>query len=132
MGRPTAVIDKEKLAALMRLKPTLLDTAAFFDCSEDTIERFIKKLSGLTFAEFREQKMVHTRMSLVRTAIRKAENGDNVMIIFCLKNLCGWRDKQKDEDPQTQVNLNVAGMSDEELMRVIEEYKKQSLGGSAA
>lgn len=82
----------------MRLKPTLADTAAFFECSERTIERLIKKEFKLSFVEFRDQNMVHTRLNIVRKAINKAESGDNVMLIFCLKNLCGWKDKQPGED----------------------------------
>lgn len=117
-------IDLEKLAAFMRMKPTLADTAAFFECSVDSVERFIKTHTKLKFAEFREQKMVHTRMSLVRTAIRKAEGGDNVMLIFCLKNLCGWRDRQPDE--VGQVNVNVSTMSDAELVKILETYKKEN------
>ena len=92
-GRPPTDIDPIKLKAMMRFKPTLADTAAFFECSERTIERFIRGQFDLSFVEFREQNMVHTRLSLVRKALQKAENGDNVMLIFCLKNLCGWKDK---------------------------------------
>lgn len=90
-------ISETQIKEIMRLKPSLKDTAAFFDVSEDTIERYIKEHWGLRFAEFREQNMVFTRFSLIRTAIQKAEKGDNVMLIFCLKNLCGWRDKLPDE-----------------------------------
>jgi hypothetical protein len=93
MGRPQANIEEVKLKSLMRLKPTLADTAAFFETSERTIERFIRDTFDLSFVEFREQNMVHTRLSIIRTAINKAEKGDNVMLIFCLKNLCGWKDK---------------------------------------
>ena len=95
--RKQDTIEPEKLRALMRMKPSLKDTAAYFDCSEDVIERYIKANWGLRFAEFREQNMVFTRFNLIRTAIQKAEKGDNVMLIFCLKNLCGWRDKLPDE-----------------------------------
>lgn len=95
MNRPAILIDSEQLEALMRMKPTLEDTAAFFKCSPDTIERHIKNSTGLSFAEFRQQKAVTTRFDLIRTAIQKALNGDNVMLIFCLKNLCGWQDKRE-------------------------------------
>ena len=94
------VIDIEELSALCRLKPTLKDCAAFFKCSEDTIERRIKEATGQTFAEFREQNMVFTRYDLVRRAIQKASSGDNTMLIFCLKNLCGWADKPVNEDKE--------------------------------
>lgn len=102
MGRPAVNIEKEKLAALMRMKPTLADTAAFFECGQRTIEEFIRKNYDLTFREFREQRMVHTRLSLIRKAISKAEGGDNTMLIFCLKNLCGWRDKVEQQDEETE------------------------------
>jgi len=81
----------------MRMKPTLKDVANFFQCSEDTIENYIKAKWGKRFSEFRDENMVFTRFNLIRTAIAKAEKGDNVMLIFCLKNLCGWRDKLPDE-----------------------------------
>lgn len=105
MGAPKIEIDLKQLQALMRFKPSLEDCAAFFKCSGDTVERRIKEHTisdenpnGLTFAEFREQNMVHTRFGLVRTALKKADGGDNVMLIFCLKNLCGWKDKQPGEE----------------------------------
>lgn len=93
MARPKKDIPLPQLKALMRLKPSLEDTASFFEVSPDTVERTIKREFGVRFAEFREQNMVQTRFSLVRTAIQKAEKGDNVMLIFCLKNLCGWADR---------------------------------------
>lgn len=106
IGRPRADLDFDQLKAFMRMNPTRADSAAFFSTSEDTIERRIKKETGLAFAAFREQNMVHTRMHLIRTALKRADNGSDTMLIFCLKNLCGWRDKQPDEDTQ-QININL-------------------------
>lgn len=97
MGRPAIKIDEDQLRSIMRMKPTLKDVANFFQCSEDTIENYIKAKWGKRFSEFRDENMVFTRFNLIRTAIAKAEKGDNVMLIFCLKNLCGWRDKLPDE-----------------------------------
>lgn len=93
MGRPTKEIKDHELRAILRMKPTAQDCAAFFQVSTDTIDRYIKKNYQKTFAEFRDENMVHTRFSLIRKAIQKAEGGDNCMLIFCLKNLCGWVDK---------------------------------------
>lgn len=102
-------IDPDKLDALMRLKPSLDDTAAFFKCSDKTIERYIKAHYDLTFVEFRLQRMVHTRHSLIRKALEKALGGDNTMLIFCLKNLCGWSDKHEvtgDKDAPLALTMN--------------------------
>lgn len=116
IGRPRIEIDEDQLKALMRLSPTLADTAAFFGCCIDTIEKHTKSVYGLRFSEFREQNMVHTRFSLIRKAIQKAENGDNIMLIFCLKNLCNWRDKPAEE---TKIVIEkMEKMSNEELVKI--------------
>ncbi len=106
-------VDFDQLKALCRMKPTLEDCAAFFKCSPDTIERRIKEHTksddnpkGLTFAEFREQSLVHTRFDLIRKALKKADQSD-VMHIFCLKNLGGWRDKQPGEEDNVNVHVNL-------------------------
>jgi hypothetical protein len=93
MGRKKIVIDLDKLKALMRLSPSLEDTSHFFDCSQDTIERAIKKNFKCTFAEFRDKNAVHTRMSLKRKMIEKALAGDNTMMIWLSKNMLGMSDK---------------------------------------
>lgn len=85
-------INFEELEKLMRWKPTLADTAAWFKVSEDTIERLIKATDGLRFAEFRRKNMVHVRIGLVQKAISMAMKGDKTMLIFSLKNMCGWGD----------------------------------------
>ena len=85
MGKPSIKIDIEKLRAFCRTKPTLADCAAFFQCSEDTIERRIKENEDCTFKEFRERHMVHTRYDLVRMAIKRASKSDT-MLIFCLQD----------------------------------------------
>jgi AraC-like DNA-binding protein len=92
-GRPKKDIPLDKLKALMRMNPTIKDTAAFFECSIDTIEERIKEYTGLSFPEFKEQNMVHSRLNLIRKAMELADKGNVPMLIFCLKNLCGWSDK---------------------------------------
>ena len=83
-------IDDTKLRAFLRLKPSLDDTAAFFDCNPKTIERYIKDNYNITFVEFRDQNMVHTRHRLVQKAIQEAlkDKPNTIMLLFCLKNLC--------------------------------------------
>lgn len=78
----------------MRMYPSTSECAAFFEMSEDTIERRIKSETGLTFEAFRDRHMVKVRYRLIRMAIKKAEESDT-MHIFCLKKLCGWDDNRK-------------------------------------
>lgn len=91
----------------MRLKPTLEDTAAHFECSTKTIQRFIRDNFDLDFVQFRDQNMVHTRHGIIRKAIEKAMAGDNTMLIFCLKNLCGWKDRYEADTPINNIQINI-------------------------
>lgn len=118
-------VDLEQLRALCRMKPTLEDCAAFFKCSGDTIERRIKEATGLTFAEFREQSLVHTRFDLIRKAIKKSDQSD-VMHIFCLKNLCNWKDRQLDEVDKTIINNNNIKVEKVDLDDRVDQLKSKS------
>lgn len=126
MGRPAIPIDIEQLAAFCRLKPSKADCAAFFKCHEASIDRIIQKKTGLTFAAFRQQNLVHTRFDLIRKAIRKAEQSDT-MHIFCLKNLCDWSDKLKTENEH--LISPIESQDDETLearLKVLEEKRKKT------
>jgi AraC-like DNA-binding protein len=105
MGRPSTLPDAKQIKALMRLKPSLEDTAAFFECSSRTIERVIRKNYDDTFVGFRDKNMVHTRLGLVRKMVEKAMAGDNTMLIWLSKNMLGWTDKQ--ENTVTVSNIKI-------------------------
>lgn len=105
-GAQKIEIDLEQLRTFCRLKPSTEDCAAFFKCSIDTIERRVFEGTGLTFKDFREQAMVHTKFDLIRRAIEKAKKGDNDMMKFCLKNLSDWSDRP-DNAVEVSVTNNV-------------------------
>ena len=92
-GRPKINIFPPEFEKVVALNPTLEATAHFFECSQSTIENFTKETYGINFSDFREQKAERTRYSLRQKAIDLAVAGDNTMLIFSLKNYCGWSDK---------------------------------------
>jgi hypothetical protein len=125
-GRPQIEIDMDQLGSLCRLDPSAKDCADFFKCSVDTIEKIVKRKTGLKFADFKDQHLVYTRYQLIRSAVRKAET-DTKMHIFALQNMCKWSRNTKVE---SDVNQNVTGIIDftvakEELEKRIEELKKK-------
>jgi hypothetical protein len=85
-------IDLDQLERLARLRATVADCAAFFKVDKKAINEFCKSTVGVTYDEFKEQSLVHTRMSLSRKAIEMALAGDKTMLTFCLKNINGWSD----------------------------------------
>lgn len=125
-GRPQIEIDMDQLGSLCRLDPSAKDCADFFKCSVDTIEKIVKRKTGLKFADFKDQHLVYTRYQLIRSAVRKAET-DTKMHIFALQNMCKWTRNSKIEGELAQnlkgnVSLTVAK---EELEKRIEELKKK-------
>ena len=95
MAKPRVELDQDKFEAFCRLNPTIEDCAAFFKVSEDTITRRCHEWGYGGFADARQQNMVHTRMALIRKAVHMGENGNVPMLIFSLKNICGWTDRQE-------------------------------------
>lgn len=105
MGRPKVFNKKklEELQKLMRFKPRLIDAAAWFDCGKTTVEDTIREHFDMTFREFREKYMVKTRMALQQKAINMAMGGDRIMLLFTLKNLCGWQDNPDSFDDEDEL-----------------------------
>jgi hypothetical protein len=75
------------------VKFTKRTCAELMGISEDTIEKRVRKEYDMTFTEYRETKLAPTKIKLVQKAIDMALGGNVTMLIFTLKNLCGWTDK---------------------------------------
>lgn len=80
--------------------------------SRETLVRAVKAETGMTFEAFRDQKTDQTRLKLVQKAIKMALEGNATMLIFCLKNVCDWRDKPRDEQQDDALKR----LSNEELI----------------
>jgi AraC-like DNA-binding protein len=95
----------QELKELMNFYPTLEETASWFNCSADSIERLIKKELGITFKQFRIQHSGKTRLLLKRKAISKAlEENDQKMLIYCLRAMTDLNDKaEENKEPQESV-----------------------------
>ena len=101
-GGAPSKIDPKKLKAFMRVYPTLEDCAAFFDCTTSAIEKYVKREFGISYSVFRDQNLAVTRFALKRKCIDKALAGDNTMLIWTTKNMCGWKDRDDKKEDQTE------------------------------
>jgi uncharacterized protein YuzB (UPF0349 family) len=88
-------LNYDALDALLQFKVSLSFCADYLGVSRDTIMRRIKEDHGLSFAEYHALKKERTATKLQQKAIELALSGNNVMMIFCLKNLAGWSDKKE-------------------------------------
>jgi len=94
MGRPKLNIDWKLFDGFCQMQCTLREIAAYFNCSEDTIERRVKKEYGQTFAEYFSKKRIGGLITLRRNMFKMSETNPAVAI-FLAKNWLGMKDKQE-------------------------------------
>lgn len=108
MARPKVEIDKEQFEKLCAMQCTSKEIAGYFQCSHDTIERWVKDNYDKTFIEVFEEKRVGGLISLRRSQFRLAETNAAVAI-WLGKQLLGQKDiitfnnlDDTEEDPLTK------------------------------
>lgn len=106
MGRPTIEIDWEQFEKLCGLHCTLIEIAAWFKCSMDTIERACKRHYKESFAEVYSKKKSVGSISIRRKMYEIAMGGNCTMLIWLSKNLLGFTDKIE-QQVGAEVHANV-------------------------
>jgi hypothetical protein len=94
VARPRKEISWEVFDALCGVRCTLTEIASHFDCSEDTIERAVKREKRVGFAEYYRQKAGAGAIALRRKQFQVAMSGDRTMLIWLGKQMLGQVDKQ--------------------------------------
>ena len=111
MARPRIEIDKKQFEQLCSLQCTKSEIASFFDCSEDTIERWCQREYKVNFAVIFAQKRGLGKISLRRSQFRMAETNPS-MAIWLGKQYLGQREQQ-----EVSVSIN-----DDDSIRAMEEF----------
>lgn len=94
--RPSTPIDRQQFENLCSLQCTEIEIADWFDCSEDTINRWCKRMYGKTFAEVYAKKRGKGKISLRRKQWKLAEKSP-AMAIFLGKQYLGQKEVQRNE-----------------------------------
>lgn len=116
-GRPLKEIDKQQFEKLCGMQCTLAEVADYFDCSEDTIERWCRRNYKDNFAEVFEKKRQRGKISLRRMQWRLAEK-NATMAIFLGKQYLGQRDFSEVE-VKADINNPFDGVSTEDIKKLI-------------
>lgn len=94
MGRPKKEIDKTQFEKLCGLQCTKEEIAGFFECSDETLEKWVKRTYGCHFLEVFTQKRCTGKISLRRAQWRMAETIPT-MAIWLGKQYLGQADRQE-------------------------------------
>ena len=95
MSRPRKEISAEQFEKLCGLQCTLSEIAGFFDCSEDTIERWCRREYEISFADAFKKYSASGKMSLRRYQFDLAKKNAS-MAIFLGKQYLGQHDTPLD------------------------------------
>lgn len=90
-GRPPKDINKQEFEKLCGLQCTLEEIAGWFDCSEDTVQRWAQKEYGETFAVVYKKHSSKGKISLRRNQMQIAKT-NATMGIWLGKQYLGQRD----------------------------------------
>jgi hypothetical protein len=93
MARPQINIDAAQFEKLCKLQCTLAEIAAWFSCSEDTIQRWCKRTYGEHFSDVYARIAPAGLISLRRNQFKLAEK-NAAMAIFLGKNYLGQTDSR--------------------------------------
>lgn len=115
-GRPTKFNEtrtrRELLFECAELGLGLDATCGITGLDQRTINRYLKRFYGVSFAQFRKQKMGITANMLIKRAMQHAINAEDkelkpAILIFLLKNFANMTDKPEgDVDSNTTITLN--------------------------
>ena len=94
VGRPKKEIDWKQFEAQCRLQCTLREIAAYFDCSEDTIETKVREHYKAGFSEVFKRKRQAGLLSL-RASLFQLGQKDGRVAVFLAKNWLGMADRQE-------------------------------------
>lgn len=114
-GRPRKKIDRKQFENLCGLQCTLEEIAYFFDCSEDTIERWCKREYKSNFAEIFKKKSSAGKISLRRNQFKLAEKSPAMAI---------WLGKQYLNQYE---RVEVETEADDKLIQLLQELNNESI-----
>lgn len=95
-GRPKIPFDWEMFDKLCSLGLNKSDICDLMKVSDSTVTRRVQEEHQLNFEQYKDKKMSVIRQKLVQKAYDMALSGDKTLLIFCLKNICGWSDNPRD------------------------------------
>lgn len=126
MARPRIEISQKEFEKLCGLQCTLGEIAAWFGCSDDTIERWCQRTYKQDFAEVFAAKRGLGKISLRRMQWQLAQKSA-IMAIFLGKNYLGQSDQPDARDAHDVEDLApLADMLTEDLTEGLERPEEAS------
>lgn len=124
-GRPRKTLTKDGWNLVVTLSQFMatdeeIATALSGDSEADedyiTVDTLTNEYNGQTFSEKKLKGKCKGKTSLRSWQWQSAKNGNVTMQIYLGKNYLGQSDRTEIEVPDTQININVSGATENDLM----------------
>lgn len=99
-GRPFKEIPQKEFEKLCSMQCTKEEICGFFDITDKTLDRWVKRTYKQSYSEVYRQKRANGRISLRRSQFKLAEKSA-AMAIFLGKNYLGQSDKEIQQEEHT-------------------------------
>lgn len=99
-GRPFKEIPQKEFEKLCAMQCTKEEICGFFDITDKTLDRWVKRTYKQSYSEVYRQKRANGRISLRRSQFKLAEKSA-AMAIFLGKNYLGQSDKETQPEEHT-------------------------------
>jgi transposase len=106
-------INQERFEKLCGLHCTLGEISGFFNVSEDTVERWVKRIYKQKFADVYKQKSGAGAVSIRRKQMEVALGGNIVMLIWLGKQYLGQSEKQEIKHDSKSIQILIDKMDNE-------------------
>jgi hypothetical protein len=115
-------IDLNTLIGLCQYQHTLKEVAGIFHCSEDTIQRLIRRQYDQTWTEFFDEHSAAGKSSLRRALWKKGvDQLDPKILVHLAAHYLGQTPKVQQD---VTVKRDLSDLSDDELLRIISAGKQ--------
>lgn len=109
MGRPKKEIDDRLFDQLIQLPLIKSDIGHAFNCSEDTLERYVKARFECTFAELQAQKRQNFKRNILAKQLEMAMKGNVALLIWLGKNYLDQKEKiETEETGNKSINITIS------------------------
>lgn len=119
MSRPKAIIDWELVDKMTMAGNGGTTISRALGIDEETLYRACKREHKMGFSEYRQQKIAIGSDRLLSKGYQMAVTGDRTMLIFYLKNRCGFTDRVT-----TESNINISKEAEEQVNRLLDDVLK--------
>lgn len=129
-GRPKIEIDFDMVEKLCQIQCTGEEIASVLKINYDTLERRVKSVYGISFAEYIKNHSEGGKCSLRREQWKAAMKGNATMLVWLGKQYLGQRDKVDNAidgnlNVDSNVNINnLKELSTEELRELAKKTDK--------